>query len=253
MAVVLPADCFLCRASLPWRQSGSVCQPCWQRLVWSPGVRLRPGAVRTIFWAAEYTGTVRRLVHGFKFQGMDYLGAPLGERAADMIRPLLGAGPLPRPDIVVPVPLHWWRQYRRGYNQAILLARPICEWLGVPMVTGFLTRQRRGRSQMGLSRHLRLRSLAGCFRAHPTATQAGERHRLVGRTILLVDDVVTTGATLEACAGALLAAGAGAILACTLARTPEPTAAPGLGALKRSVCEESVSSRAAPGWCNREC
>jgi ComF family protein len=118
-----------------------------------------------------------------------------------------------RADLIVPVPLHIWRRLRRGYNQAELLAREIVRLTGLPLDTRVLRRHRAGRRQLGLSRRERRRSLAGCF--------AAEQARARGRTILLIDDVVTTGATLETCARVLLDAGALGVVGCVLARTPK--------------------------------
>jgi ComF family protein len=206
---LFPADCLVCGRALPFRQEGGVCPGCWERLPWVPGYRPRRGPLQALMWAADYEGAIRRLVHGLKFADMDGLGRPLGARMAARLAPLILAE---RVDLVVPVPLHFWRGYRRGYNQAERLARALARRVPLPLDTGALRRRRAGRRQLGLSRRERLRSLAGCFLARPARTR--------GRIILLVDDVVTTGATLEACARALLAAGARRVVGCVLARTP---------------------------------
>ena len=211
LAALLPADCLLCREALPWRQEGGVCLPCWERLSWTPGCRTGRGPLRAILWAAEYQGPIRNLVHGLKFADMDYLARPLGRHMAGRLGPIAFAH---RADLIVPVPLHIWRRLRRGYNQAELLAREISGFSGLPLDARVLRRRRAGRRQLGLSRRERRRSLAGCF--------AAEQARARGRTILLIDDVVTTGATLETCARVLLDAGALGVVGCVLARTPKP-------------------------------
>ena len=217
---MLPADCLLCRRPLPWRQRGGVCLSCWDGVPWTPGLGLRPaGALRAVLWAAADEGPVRRLIHGLKFDSMDYLGRPLGEAAAARLAPLLD---LARADLVVPVPLHWWRRLWRGYNQSGLLAAPIARSTGLPLVSGILSRPRAGRRQLGLTRRERLLSLQGCFTAGRSRLAGVLRPRLQGKRVLLVDDVMTTGATLEACAGALLRGGAASVTGCVLARTPRP-------------------------------
>ena len=167
LAALFPADCFLCGEPLPWRQRGSVCLPCWAALPWAPGLRIRPGPLRAVFWAADYDGAIRSLVHGLKFESMDYLGDHLGAAMAARLAPLLlgpspslapGTAPAARPDVIVPVPLHWWRRGRRGYNQALLLAAPLSRATSLPLVPRFLVRRRAGRRQLGLSRRDRLRS-----------------------------------------------------------------------------------------------
>lgn len=233
LAALLPADCLLCGTYLPWRQKGSVCLPCWESLRWTPGYR--PAPPDGVVWAADYEGDVRRLIQAYKFEALDYLGPPLGEAAAAALRPLLGGlapggpapghpasgdpapggrhnGALPRCDVVVPVPLHFWRQCRRGFNQSLLLAQTLGRELGLPVAAHLLARPRAGRRQVGLGRAERLRALAGCFAAPPGRTR--------GLRVLLVDDVMTTGATLQACAGALRRAGAASVLGCVVARTP---------------------------------
>jgi ComF family protein len=218
LAALLPADCLLCGTYLPWRQKGSVCLPCWGGVRWTPGYR--PAPPDGVVWAADYDGDVRRLIQAYKFEALDYLGPPLGEAAAAALRPLLGGpalggrshGALPRCDVVVPVPLHFWRQCRRGFNQSLLLAQTLGRELGLPVAARLLARPRAGRRQVGLGRAERLRALAGCFAAPPGRTR--------GLRVLLVDDVMTTGATLQACAAALRRAGAASVLGCVVARTP---------------------------------
>ncbi len=240
VVALFPADCLLCGEPLPFRQKGSVCLPCWGRLPWTPGLRLRPGPLRALLWAADYRGPVRRLVHLLKFEALDYLGPVLGEEMAARLAPLLAgpsAGPPdacpasgpPRPDLVVPVPLHWWRRYRRGFNQALLLAGPLARRAGLPLVPRLLVRRRAGRRQLGLSRRDRLRSLEGCYAVARRALERAGGGGLAGRTVLLVDDVATTGATLEACARVLRRAGAAAVVGCVLARTPQVGGAPSGG------------------------
>ena len=224
LAAVFPADCLLCAAPLPWRQEGSVCVPCWERIAWTPGYRPAPpagdggggpsgGALAGVAWAADYAGAPRRLIHGFKFEGMDYLGRPLGRAAAARLLPLLRA--LPACDLVVPVPLHPLRRLRRGFNQSLILAGAFAAATGSPLAPRLLRRTGAGRRQVGLGRRDRLTALEGCFR-----TRAGVRAALRGRRVLLVDDVTTTGATLAACARVLGVAGAESVTGCVVARTP---------------------------------
>ncbi len=219
LAALFPADCLVCYRPLPWRQRGSVCHPCWASLPWTPGLRLSRGPLRALLWAGDYSGPLRRLIHDLKFRGVDYLGSPLGKEAAGRLGPLLAAISLPRPDCVVPVPLHWWRRSRRGYNQAEIIATTFARSIGLPLVSRILQRHRAGRRQLGLTRGERLRSLDRCFRVRRDALRRAGRAGIGAPTILLLDDVVTTGATLDACAAALREAGAGAIIGCALART----------------------------------
>lgn len=215
----------MCGRWLPWRQRGGVCDPCWIALPWSPGTRrFRRGPLCAVVWAGDYGGALRGLIHALKFARFDSLGGPLGDAAAARVRPALeGAiarGDLPSPDLVVPVPLHWTRRWRRGFNQSHLLARGVGGALGLPLSCRALVRRRRGRRQIGLRRHERLVALKGVFGAGLQGRRPSRRSRIAGRVVLLVDDVMTTGATLEACAAALRHAGARAVLGFVVARTP---------------------------------
>jgi len=219
LEVFFPADCLLCQKPLPWRQHGGVCLPCWDRLIWTPGVRIGHGHLAAVLWGSDYDGPMRQLIQHLKFHGLDYLGRPLGEQLARCVGPLLGLGPVAYPDSIVPVPLHWWRRTRRGFNQATLLAAAFASPLGLPLLPAALSRRGGGR-QLGSTRVRRRDALRDRFLGHERPRRRGRVVPLSKRTILLLDDVLTTGATLEACAAALRAAGSGPVIGCALARTP---------------------------------
>jgi ComF family protein len=225
---LLPADCLLCAGWLPWRQEGGVCAACWGHLAWAPGaVRPRHSGLDAVAWAADYGGAIRHLIHLLKFERFDPIGLPLG-RAAARAALLRGAAAgahragaeaqVAAPPVVVPVPLHWTRRWRRGYNPAALLASGVARELALPFAPNALVRRRRGRRQVGLGRRERLAALSGVFAARRFGAAS-----LRGLPVLLVDDVVTTGATLEACASALRKAGATRVTALAIARTPKRT------------------------------
>jgi ComF family protein len=126
-----------------------------------------------------------------------------------------GAQLIAAADIIVPVPMHWTRLWLRTYNQAALLARALGTLAGKPVAADALARRRRTPSQGPLGREARRRNVAGAFIAkRPAAVE--------GKSVLLVDDVLTTGATADACARALLRAGAAAVDVLCLARVPKP-------------------------------
>jgi ComF family protein len=153
---------------------------------------------------------LRDVIHGLKFQGRRSLASALGALLRET-----GAALLSGADAVVPVPLHPWRQWQRGYNQADLLAAT----LGLP-VWRVLKRTRATRSQSRLDALSRRHNVHRAFA--PGGWWPGSRgaaaRRVSGRVVVLVDDVLTTGATLEACARALQAAGASEVRALTAAR-----------------------------------
>lgn len=154
-----------------------------------------------------YGPPVDAVIRGLKFERLEYLGSHLAEELAERFRRELEVG-----DCVVAVPLHWRRRWTRGFNQARAIAEPLAAILKVPMIPA-LTRRRATPPQSALDRKARLQSPRGAFRPRRGC-------RLAGRTVLLVDDVVTTGATLDAAARALLQGGASKVVAIAVARTP---------------------------------
>lgn len=130
---------------------------------------------------------------------------------------LAGAELIAEADVIVPVPLHWTRLAQRRFNQAQWLAAAVARASDKPLASALLVRKKRARSQGGLSARQRALNVRGAF-VVPSRREA----RLAGRAVLLIDDVFTTGATIEACARALKRAGARTVMALTLARVVRP-------------------------------
>lgn len=167
-----------------------------------------PMPVVQVEWCAPFCGVVRTALHRLKYSGERRLAGPLGEAMAGRWREA-GAGG----DLLVPVPVHPKRARQRGYDQAVLLAASAARTLGLPMRPA-LTRIRHTVPQFELGRNARLSNVCGAF-ALPGEI---ERAAVAARWIVLVDDVVTTGSTLAACASALYGAGAAVVSALTVAR-----------------------------------
>ena len=168
-----------------------------------------PAPLLQLEWCAPYAGAVRGALHELKYGGEQRLAVPLGIAVARRwARVGVGA------ELIVPVPVHADRERRRGYDQAALIAAVAGEHLDLP-VERALERGRATIAQFELGRDERATNVAGAFRPRRSA---GAAAAVAGRWVLLVDDVVTTGATLAACGAALVAAGAAAVSAIAVAR-----------------------------------
>lgn len=225
--LLFPPTCVACRrAGSPLcPRCAQLAEPVGERICLCCGRRLheqiarcaacqqQEGPLNLVRAATIHGGPVRLAAHQLKYGGVTAL-APLLARylvAAFLLHPWPAF--YGRIDGVTPVPLHAQRQQERGYNQAELLARAFCQQVGLPLRPEWLARQRLTRTQVGLHAHERKLNVADAFRAHPDVS---------GKRVLLIDDVYTTGATLNACAHAARAAGASAVYALTLSTAERP-------------------------------
>lgn len=239
LAITLAPRCAACAAVLSAPLNGPVCSSCWRGVIplippfcrtcgdplasWriiSAALEECPRCRRGgyVFSAARaagnYEGTLRDILHAFKYDNRRSLAHPLGA----MLR-TAGADLLAGAHCAVPVPLHPWRRLRRGFNQAEALAVQ----LGLPM-THALWRRRATAPQTGLHAAARRRNVSGAFTLSPFGTREWRQTWLADRVVVLVDDVRTTGATLNACAAVLLEAGVREVRALTVARAAPPAA-----------------------------
>lgn len=229
--LILPAGCLSCEEPLPVTAPLGLCAPCRGRLApvpreacavcaapldafeppagWRCGAcRQRPPSFDRLLALWSYREPLDAVVQGLKFGRLDYLGRHLAEALAKGLGEDLAGF-----DGVVPVPLHWRRRLARGYNQAERIARPLAGRLGVPLIPA-LRRSRSTPPQTSLGKDRRIANLRRAFRA-PSP------RKIQGLRLLLVDDVATTGATLDAAAAALRSAGAAGVTAVVAGRTPK--------------------------------
>jgi len=210
-SLLFPPACIGCRRPIEESSGRPVCSACWSRLPrcpfpWSGNSRWLHGGVSPFL----YKGLCKEMVLALKYQGRISLAPFLGKS--------MGAELLRRPeylpaDLIVPVPLHPVRLRERTFNQAELLARSLSEELAVPCENDLLIRCRPTRPQTDLTREERSRNVRGAF-------DLRGQTRLKGLRILLVDDVLTTGSTAEACARLLKSAGASTVVAVTAVYDP---------------------------------
>jgi ComF family protein len=225
---VLPPRCLACGETVA--EQGQVCAPCWTAIDFIAGavcdrcclpfeLPMEPEAICANCAAnpppwqraravMRYGEVSRRLIlrfkHGDKLESVPSFGQWLARAGREL------AGDA---QMIAPVPLHRWRLFSRRYNQAAMLALALGRTAHVPVVPDLLARTRPTPSQAGLGAKDRASNVRGAFAVRPQHKEA-----LVGRHILLVDDVFTTGATVGACTRALLRAGARAVDVVTLAR-----------------------------------
>jgi ComF family protein len=197
---LLPMEAVCGRCGEPWTGAGPAPAECGRCLV-------HPPSVDHAFWSWEHGAAVRTAIAQLKYGGRTELVDPLTSgfqsQAAEC--------PADRWDLIVPVPLHPRRRRKRGFNQSALLARSVGRKVGLTVSCRVLKRVRETDSQVGLTSAQRRDNMRGAFAVRSTRP-------IEGRRILLVDDVVTTGATTQACARTLKQAGARSVDVWSVAR-----------------------------------
>lgn len=199
--------CARCRAQTPPVPAPS-CRRCGQPLsgsdCWS--CASAPPVAHMVRAATLFEGPIRQAIHRLKYSNLTAVAPVLGGLLVDAYRDSVWSA-----DVIVPVPLHPARQRLRGYNQAERLARPLAKTLGISLAPQALRRVRATADQIGLDPGGRRANVGGAFAVAQAAS-------VTGRSVLLIDDVATTGCTLDACAAALLDSGAAGVNALVLAR-----------------------------------
>src|SRR5215472_13292188 len=229
--LALPPLCAVCREPVEGR---GLCPACWSKLsfitrpycerlgtpfVYDPGPGILsmeatadPPAYNRARAAVRFDEISRALVHALKYGDRLDLAPMMGRWVATAGRELLAEA-----DALVPVPLHWRRLWARRFNQSAMLAKTVSAESGVPIAAGALKRVKATVQQVGLSRAERGDNIQGAFKVPDAGKPA-----VAGRRLVLVDDVLTSGATVEGCAKALLRAGAANVDVLVFARVADP-------------------------------
>lgn len=207
-----PLQCVSCGRLLAADNKGRVCGDCWSRIIYLNrpiDVRL---SLEEIWSVAVYDGVLRELIHQFKYKEKKYLANPLGKLLVDFVEEYLEEEGF---DYIIPIPLEKARQKKRGYNQAELLARVLGEAVNKPILTNLVKRRKKTKPQFGLNKEERFENLSGAFKISKSGKE--DVPTITGMTVLLLDDLATTGATLDECAKALKRAGVSEVYALVLA------------------------------------
>jgi ComF family protein len=234
--VALPPLCPSC--SEPVGAGAGLCADCWSKLspiarpycerlgipfAYDPGPGILsmqaiadPPAYARARAAVRYDDIARSLVHALKYSDRMDLAPVMGRWMARAGTELFAEA-----DALVPVPLHWRRLWARRFNQSATLAKLVGETAGLPVSYSALKRVKATPQQVGLSKAERADNVQGAFRVPPEA-----KGEIAGRRIVLVDDVLTSGATVDACARALLRGGAAKVDALVFARVVDPVRTP---------------------------
>jgi ComF family protein len=227
LTILFPSQCVVCRRLVGEPSQGPLCSGCFallprhQGLLCGCGVPLACGVEApcgrcrrglTVFETGgslgPYEGSLRTLLHALKYGRRPRLAGRLAD--ALVASPVI-CGLFTPQTLLVPVPLHPRRQRERGFNQSEHIARALGRRTGLPVLARTLVRRRDTPPQTGLTAAQRRQNVSGAFAARASST-------LQGRTVILIDDVLTTGATVRACGAALLRAGAAAVRVLTVAR-----------------------------------
>jgi len=229
--LILPPQCVVCRSAVD--SSGNICASCWKRLNFiseplceacgypfpyeAPGIKFCAACVRKAppfdraRAALRYDEHSKGLVTGLKFSDKTHQAPTFAKLMATAGNPLINES-----DCIIPVPLHRVRLFMRRYNQAALLALGLAKISAKPVIYDMLVRKINTPPQMRLNRRERQKNVKSAF-----GLNEKYREKVKGKSVLLVDDVMTTGATIESCAKALKKSGAWRVNVLTLARVVE--------------------------------
>lgn len=220
--LIFPQHCIICKKYLS-RKEENICQPCWDNLVFLPSpfcAECRSfvekdrkckrcedeSGLSLVYSLGNFDESYQRLIYAFKYGQLLNLGKRLGSTLGEKIKEdkrFLEC------DFLIAVPLHSSRKRKRGFNQSEILADEISQKIGLPVLKDILKRKKKTKDQTNLDTKEREENVRGAF-------EVRDRDKISGKNIILVDDVITTGATLKECARTLTQAGASGVLGLTV-------------------------------------
>lgn len=222
LSLIYPSECPVCKCSSDSFRYSPICLGCWHEIKRYNGPACKVCAAPLVSEYSSvcsgclnkkphfsvvmsfglYSGTLREAIHLFKFSGLRRLAGPLGRFMSEL--------PIPQADGIVPVPLSRKSLRVRGFNQTLLLARALAKHMELPVLMDVLLKRKETPPQIGLGAAERAANIRKAFEADPC---------IKGKKLVLLDDVMTTGATARECAKTLVKAGAEDVVVATLARS----------------------------------
>lgn len=228
---VYPRHCYSCNNTINDEHEKYICYYCYNQIKFGEkerckrcGLMLGPYTItsnsgclscknikirfNTVDCVTGFEGPIKELIHRFKYNGEQVLGIPLGKFLIEGFKICNRSNKI---DIVVPVPLYWKKRIKRRFNQSALIAKMLSKHYSIPVSIGNLCRIRNTKTQTKLTRKQRLENMKNAFSVNTS-------HKFIGKNILLVDDVMTTGITASECAHTLKQCGAKGVYLLVLAR-----------------------------------
>lgn len=211
--IIYPPSCIFCRSVLEYGTDICICEDCFEKLQFFPDIPIKPDRSKDesycdlVVGVFEYDGIVRDSLRRYKFHNKPSYYRTYSKLLADRLRRMTDIG---RYGVVLSVPLHSERERTRGYNQSYLISRALAKELKLPECSNALRRVKKTDAQSLLGRSDRHENVKDAFHVK-------DNRNIIGKSVLLVDDIFTTGATVQECSKALKRAGAKEITAAVMA------------------------------------
>ncbi len=197
LSVIYPDKCVLCHKINFENKESGICDECFKKfIVFDDEICKRNFMENNGFSMFLYNSEIRDIIHKFKYNDCGHYARVMGMKMGEFfIKQNLFC-----PDFIIPVPIHWRRKMKRGYNQTEIMAKEISKICGIPVVNNLLIRKRNTVPQFGLNREMRIKNIEGAFAVKDSGS-------LEGKDVVIIDDIYTTGTTLNECIKVIKSAG----------------------------------------------